>query len=400
MTIKKTLLAIAISSAVVAPAALAQSSVQIYGKLYPYLLSEKGSGATAVGSPKATLAATPTGTNGITETTGMVSGNSRIGFRGTEDLGGGLKAIFQMEGTVGVDDGVGNLFSRDTFVGLKGGFGAVKLGSIDTIFKNYGDTVGVLGLGSGTFLSSSSVLRKTGFGTSSASSFHLRRANSVQYESPEFGGFQAGVQYSTDELKTATRNPRQLSMGVKYDQGPWFVAVAHEIHYDQFGGSNNAPSAMRNNGTTDLITNSKDTATQLTVEYRLSKNHKFEFDVIRKDYKENAKIGGRFESYKNTAYLLGMENRWNNDWRTAVQYAKASAGTCTRIGSACVTDGLDGSKVTLGVGYIVSKRTMLFGAAGKLVNGASARYSNTDFGGKPNPGENITHVALGISHSF
>src|SRR3990167_7479056 len=163
MTTKNILLAIAIGAAVATPAALAQSSVQLYGKLYPYLLSEKGSGATAVGAPKATLAATPTGSNAITDTTGMEAGNSRIGFRGIEDLGDGLKAIFQLEGTVAVDNGAGDLFSRDTFVGLTGGFGAVKMGSIDTIFKNYGDTVGVLGLCSGTFLSSSSVLRKTGF---------------------------------------------------------------------------------------------------------------------------------------------------------------------------------------------------------------------------------------------
>lgn len=399
MTTKKILLAIAIGATVATPAALAQSSVQIYGKLYPYLLNEKGSGATAAGAPKATLAATPTGTNAIADTTGMASGNSRLGFRGTEDLGDGLKAIFQMEGAVAVETGASALFDRDTFLGLAGRFGTMKMGSMDTIFKTYGDDLGVLGLSSGTFLSSSSVLRKTGFGTSSASSFHLRRGHSFQYESPEIGGFQAGLQYSSNEAKTATRDPRLLSMGVKYDQGPWLVSVAHEIHYDLFGGSANAPSAMRNNGATDP-TNSKDTATQLMVEYRLGKEHKFELDVIRKDYKENATAAGRFESYKNTAYLLAMENRWNSQWITAVQYVNSSAGTCTRIGSACVTDGLDGSKVVLGVGYILSKRTMLFGAFGKLINGSSARYSNTDFGAKPNPGENITQVALGMSHRF
>nr|MDP2192138.1 porin [Rhodoferax sp.] len=398
MTIKKTLLAIAISSTVAVPAALAQS-VQIYGKLYPYLLNESGSGATPVGTPVATLAATPTGTNGINGTTGMASGNSRLGFRGQEDLGGGLKAMFQFEGRVSVESGAADLFKRDTFLGLQGGFGTVKLGNLDTIFKKYGDTIGILGLGSGTFMSSSSVLRKTGFGTSSASSFHLRRASSFQYESPKLSGFQAGLQFSSNEAKTATRDPRVISMGVKYDQGPWYVAVMHEIHDDLFGGSRNAPTAQSNFPVVNS-TNSKDSATQLTVEYRLDKKHKFEFDVIRKEYQENATVAGRFGSYENTAYLLGMENRWTEQWRTAAQYVKSGAGSCTRIAAACVTDGLDGTKFTFGVGYFLSRRTMLFTSFSQLNNGKSARYSNADLGAGPNPGENIRHVALGISHSF
>lgn len=404
MTFKKTLLAVAIGTAVAAPAALAQSSVQIYGKLYPHLLHEKGSDATPAGTPVATFAATPTGVNALGKATGMEAGNSRLGFRGREDLGGGLKAIFQMEGVVAVDSGGGAgdsgfRFNRNTFVGLAGGFGTLKLGVHDTIFKEYGDTIGILGVSSGTFLSSSSVLRKTGFGTSSASSFHLRRANAIHYETPEFGGFQAGLQYSTDEAKAGTRDPRVMSFGVKYDQGPIYVALAHEIHHDLFGGSRNAPSAMRNNAAT-ATTNSKDRATQLTVEYRLAKNHKFEFDVIRKEYRENATAAGRFASYKNTAYLLAMENRWGDKLRTSAHYVKSGAGSCTRIAAACVTDGLEGDKLTVAAGYYLSKRTMVFAAASRIKNGKSARYDNAELGGGPNPGESINHLAVGLSHSF
>jgi len=404
MTIKKTFLAIAIGSIVAAPAALAQSSVQIYGKLFPYVVNEQGSGATPVGTPVATFSARPGGTNLVGDTTGLAAGNSRLGFRGKEDLGGGLKAIFQLEGVVAVDNGSGSggggfIFNRDTFVGLDGAFGTVKLGLVDTIFKNYGDTIGTLGVSSGTFLSSSDVLRKTGFGTSSASSFHLRRANSVQYETPEFNGVQAGVQYSTDEAKTATRDPRVISMGVKYDKGPFYVAIAHEIHHDLFGGSRNAPTAMRNNGITDP-TRSKDRATQLTLEYRLNKKHKFEFDVIRKEYSENATVAGRFNSYENTAFLLAMENRWSEQWRTSANYVVSKAGSCSRVRAACSTEGLDAKKFTIGAAYYLSKRTYLFTAASKIANGKSARHSNTEFGGDPAPGEDIKHMALGLSHNF
>lgn len=400
---KKLTLAAVIAASVAAPA-FAQSSVQLYGRLYPYLLDERGSGATARGTPVATFAATPTGASGVEHTFGMAAGNSRLGFRGTEDLGGGLKARFQLEGVASVDDGRGSLggafaFQRNTFVELAGGFGSLKLGNHDTIFKEYGDTLGILGLSSGTFLSSSDVLRKTGFGTSSASSFHLRRPNSIVYETPEIRGFQFGWQYSTDEVAGGPRKPRLQSFGVRYDEGPFYVALAHEIHWDFYGGSRNAPSAMRNNGAGDP-THSKDQATQFTVEWKVNKEHAVEFDVIRKSYRENATAAGRFASYRNMAYLLAVDSRWTPQWRTALQFVRAGEGSCTRVAAACSTDGLEGTKFTAAVGYSLSRRTMLFAAASLIRNGKSARYDNTELNGPPTPGEDIRHLAVGISHSF
>lgn len=404
MILKKLTLAAAVAASFAAPA-FAQSGVQIYGKLYPYLLDERGSGATAPGTPAATFAGARTGESGVGHTRGMMAGNSRLGFRGVEDLGGGLRADFQLEGVASVDSGAGAaagggfMFNRNTFVGLSGGFGSIRLGNLDTIFKEYGDTLGILGISSGTFLSSSDVLRKTGFGTSGSSSFHLRRANSIKYESPEIADFQFGYQYSTDEL-TGPRKPRLQSFGVRYDKGPIYVALAHEIHWDFFGGSRNAPSAMRNNAAGDP-THSKDQATQLAVEYRFNKQHSVEFDVIRKSYKEDPTVAGRFASYKNTAYLLAMDSRWTPQWRTALQFVRANEGSCARAGgAACSTDGLEGTKYTAAVGYSLSKRTMLFAAASLVKNGKSARFDNSELNGPPNPGEDIRHLAIGISHSF
>ena len=406
MNFAKIPLALAIGSAVVAPVAMAETSLQLYGKLYPYYLTENGSGATEKGAVVSTLAATPTGVGGAPRQSGFTSGNSRLGFRGTEDLGDGLKAIFQLEAQVKVDDGSGSganggiMFNRNTFVGFDSErLGTVQLGNNDTIFKTYGDTIGFLGLSSGTFMSTSNVLRRTGFGTSSSSSFHLRRANSVTYETPDLSGFQGGVQWSTDEAKTATRDPRVWSMGVKYDNGPFYVALAHEIHYDLFGGSRNAPTVQRNSADTDPTT-SKDRATQFTVEWRLNKQHKFEFDAIRKEYNESAAVAGRFSSYRNMAYLLAMENRWSDQWRTTAHYVKSQAGTCSRVNAVCTTDGLEGSKFTIGAAYYLSKRTFLWTAANRITNGKSARFSTQELGGSPTPGEDLSQFALGISHSF
>ena len=402
MSIKKLPLLTAIAAVFAVPVALAQSSVNLYGKLYPHVINEKGSGATAVGTPRSTLSSALPGTNGVTKNNGMTSGNSRFGLRGTEDLGGGLKAIFQIESSFAVEDGTTSLpqfWDRDTFVGLESKqFGTLRLGQMDTIFKNYGDTLGVLGVSSGTFMSTSNILRKPGFGTSNAARFHERFSNSIQYESPELAGFQLGVQVSDDGLTGVANDQKVYSYGLKYDSGPFYVAIAHEIHDDFFGGSSQAPSALRNTIATGT---SKDKATQFTVEWRLNKQHKFEFDVIQKQYNETGAVG-RFGSYKNTAYLLAMENRWSDKFRTAAHVVKSNAGSCSLIGgAACTTDGLDGTKVTLGGSYYFSRRTYAFGAVAKLTNGKSARFSTSQLSGaRTNYGEDLTQFAAGISHNF
>jgi predicted porin len=404
MNLKKLPLAIAIASAIAAPVASAE--VTIYGKLYPYIVTDDGSGATAAGTSSATLGAAPTGVDAVVRNTGMVAGNSRWGIRGDEDIGAGMKAFFQLEGVVGVNNGTAgsgtSFWNRDTFVGLEQkGMGTLKLGLMDTIFKNYGDTIGILGISSGTFMSTSNILRKPGFGTSSAARFHERRANSIQVESAEFSGFQGGLQYSFADAKTDTRNQTTTSMGVKWDNGPFYVALAYEIHDDYFGGSSQTgTAAMRN--TTDQAVNSKDTATQFTFEYRLAKNHRFEFDWIQKNYDENATVAGRFQNYKNNAYLLAMENRWSDQWRTAANFVRSDAGSCARVAAVCSTDGLDGSKFTLGAAYYLSKRTFGFASIARLTNGNASRFTTSEAGAAPNtnPGEDLTQFAIGLSHTF
>ena len=398
---KKLPLVLALSAASICTFASAQSSVSVYGRLYPFLLQESGSGATAAGTPVATLAATPSGTNGVGSVKGMTAGNSRIGIRGQENLGGGLKARFQLEGRVEVDNGnaAGFSWNRDTFVGLDGGFGSIRLGLMDTVFKGYGDTLGIIGVSSGTFMSSSNIMRKVGFGTSNAARFHERRANSIRYDSPRFGGLEFGAQVATAENPTPTvGSGKTYSLGVKYDNGPIYLALAHEIHDNFYGGSANSPSAMRNNGAGTTVT-SKDQATQFTVEWRVNKQHKLEFDVIRKTYDEKATVAGRFKSYNNTAYQVSVDSRWNPQWRTAAHIVKSDAGSCSRVAAVCSTDGLEGTKFTVGASYALSRRTFVFAAYDQITNGKSARFSNNEFG-TANPGEDTRHLAAGISHAF
>ena len=403
---KKLPLALALGAAFIGSAASAQ--VTVYGRLYPFLVQEKLSGGSAAGTTVSSLTSAITATPADKTIRGMASGNSNLGFRGSEDMGGGLKAIFQLEGVASADTGAGGaegggyMFDRNTFVGISGGFGEVKLGRFDSVFKEMGDKLGILNVSSGTPMSSSGVLRNVGFGTSSSTArFHERLANSIQYESPEIGGFKAAIQLSLGEANVGIQDRKAWSYGVEYEVGPFEFAVAQEVHHDYFGGSANAPSSQRNNGVADQNSvNAKDTATEFSVTWKIDKKHKVAFDYNKKRYYESATVTGRFQSYNQSAWMISMENRWSDQWRTSAHYVKAGAGTCTRVATACATTGLEGSKVTVGAAYFMSRRTYLFGVVSKLTNGASAVYRNDFSGNRPLAGQDISHMIFGISRGF
>ena len=405
----KKALVLAVGLALAAPLAWAQeeeedgkglpgeSPIIMYGKAYPELNFARGSGATAAGATVATIASqAPTGTSGIVKRTEMNGSNTHLGVRGSEKLGGGLTGIFQLETEFRADQNTTTFAARDSFVGLRSGFGTVRLGRMDTVFKKWGDTVQFLGISSGNITSTSGTLRVVGFGNNAASSFHLRRTNAIDYTTPRVAGFQAATQYSTDETDTATRHPHVWSSGIRYDRGPFYFAINHERHWDLFGGSRNVPTAMSN--FTDQNVRSVDKATQFASELRLGK-HKLEFDYIRKQYDENPAVTGRFQSYKNNAYLVAFESRWSNQWRTAAHWVRAEKGTCSRVSAVCITDGLEGTQISVGAAYFFSRRTYLFGFVQWLKNGSSAIYNTHPTQG-PATGEDLVQYAFGLAHLF
>ncbi|HET9652836.1 MAG TPA: porin [Usitatibacter sp.] len=404
---QKRQIALAIGAVLAASAAHAKddwsgpdSVVTMYGKLYPEIVEPSGSGATDAGTAVATITnGKPTGGSGIIKRTEVQSSNSRIGWRGYEKIGRELRAIWQLETEFHVDSNDSAFAGRNSFVGLASrSWGDVKLGRMDTPFKKYGDQISFLGVGSGNFVSTSNVLRKTGFGTSSASSFHLRRQNAVQYESPDWHGLDAAVQYSTDEADTPSRHPHVWSGGVRYQRGPVTLSLAHERHWDLFGGSRNVGTASMSNFRDNAV-RSRDKATQAMIVYRLAKGQQLEADYIRKEYEENPTVTGRFQSYRNNAYQLKWDARWSRQWRTQVAYVHSNAGSCKRLGAACDTGGLDGTQWNLGVAYYLSQRTMLFLIGSILDNGRSAVYNNEELQ-EPAVGEDIKQYAMGISHSW
>ena len=200
---KKSLIALAVLATT--GAAMAQSNVTLYGRI-----------DTSVGSNKV---------NGVS-TTQLFSGNlssTRWGLRGSEDLGGGLKAIFGLEQGFDSSTGTqaaGSAFDRMSIVGLSGGFGTLKLGRHDTSFDDIRD------------LSISSNLWDSEFTptkiayTAGVADYSSRASNQIRYESPSFGGFSLGASYGLDE--DATVKADTTAFNLRYKAGNLDVGFGYQ----------------------------------------------------------------------------------------------------------------------------------------------------------------------------
>ena len=129
----------------------------------------------------------------------VASNSSRFGLRGTESLGGGLNAIFQIEnGSIRPTTGDGgNLAGRDSFVGLSGGWGTFKMGRY---LAPYDDIHGIFGndnTASTSILSTASVWAQGFAGQPITGGFDDRLQQSIRYDTPSCSGFKFEAQFST-----------------------------------------------------------------------------------------------------------------------------------------------------------------------------------------------------------
>jgi predicted porin len=195
----KKLLAIAVAAGLAAPAA-ALADVTIYGKF------NMGLGYAYNDGDDATVVDPDFGTLTTTEDKGMqvMSNSSRIGFKGSEDLGGGLSVIWQTETLVDPNNDTSGRFSgRNTFLGLSTGFGKVFVGRYDTPSKTNARKVDFFG---DQFGDSRSIIRGDAYGVGGSLSgagepdLDQRRTNTINYQSPKFaGGLGVNLQYVPDE---------------------------------------------------------------------------------------------------------------------------------------------------------------------------------------------------------
>ncbi|HFA7747349.1 TPA: porin [Neisseria gonorrhoeae] len=139
---------------------------------------------------------------------------SKIGFKGQEDLGNGLKAVWQLEqgaSVAGANSGWGN---KQSFVGLKGGFGTIRAGSLNSPTKNTKDNVNAWESGKFT----GNVLEISGMAK------REHRYLSVRYDSPEFAGFSGSVQYAPKD--NSGSNGESYHVGLNYRNNGFFAQYA------------------------------------------------------------------------------------------------------------------------------------------------------------------------------
>ena len=167
----------------------------------------------------------------------VASNSSRFGLRGTESLGGGLNAIFQMEnGSVNAVQGGGNLGGRDTFVGLSGGWGTFKMGRF---LAPYDDIHGIFGNDTTyatSILSTAAIWAQGWAGQPENGGFDDRLQRSIRYDTPSYSGFSLAAQYATN-AGTPTSNSNNQSYNVAYRNGPFVGLVAYERHHNIRGAT-------------------------------------------------------------------------------------------------------------------------------------------------------------------
>lgn len=199
---KKSLIALAVLGAMVG-AAQAQSSVTLYGKVDVGLIHTDPFG----------------GVSQLRVDSGNFSG-SRWGLMGSEDLGGGLKANFQLEQGFSVDTGAqaaaGQQFSRNSWLGLSGGWGEVRIGKPWTAYDDVSGAINAMW--DSTFSVENSFFRST--------AYNANPGNTIKYTTPSFGGFSGAVSYTLDEVKNIDNNI--VSVALAYANGPLAAGFGYQ----------------------------------------------------------------------------------------------------------------------------------------------------------------------------
>ena len=211
---QRKVIVLAVAGVLAAPSAIAQTAnpVTLYGLVFGTLESVEAKG----------------GSTPVLRRTRVEDNSSRLGVRGTEDLGGGLKAFFQLETGFRIDQAGTAFANRNSGVGLQGAFGSFLMGRWDSPYKVAGYPADPWNL-----------LTLAGYWNTiqDGGNFGRRPANVIQYWTPTIAGFSARVAVTANEGKTATANPRDTSAMVGWARGPVVINVAWEEHKDQVGST-------------------------------------------------------------------------------------------------------------------------------------------------------------------
>jgi len=284
---------------------------------------------------------------------GVLNG-SRLGFKGTEDLGGGLSAIFSLENGFSADTGAlgqgGLLFGREALVGLSGGFGAVKLGRQKTVVYANSDVFDPFG----DALSGD---------TARLFNYSGSRTNNVMSYTYDANGIRAQVQYGFGEVAGDTSASRTVALMGGYRNGPIDVVLTHHRANDTTGNVTGKTTLLGGN---------------------------YNFGVV----KAYAAYAWNKDVTPGGAITLGSDTR---DALIGVTAPIGSAGTLIasyiRLSNKQISNA-DANQVAIGYTHDLSKRTALYTSYGRLANDAGASYQ------VPTAGNTDKLFNVGIRHKF
>jgi predicted porin len=337
---QKKLIALAVAGLLAAPA-FAQSNVTLYGTLdYGY---------TSIGS-SSTRHTAGGNTHGLKTRTALDSGVSkfnRIGFRGTEDLGNGLKAVFVLENGLSGDNqdvGMFNSINRQSYAGLAGNFGTVAFGRQYTPQHLYSAAVDPFG--------------KNGLGALGNSLIQDVRLNNLgAYISPNWGGFSFVAGYTFNGL--AQENNENNG-----DVRVWAFAPSFTWNKLFVGGNYHAAQAKRAHS--DKPANA---TTKLHTVYEMYASYDFGFVKVgslvgRRTTKRNYFNGGAARDWnrdaKLTQFMVGATFKItpNDKIMTSVTYANENKNADIR--GAVDTEKRRLRQFAIGYEHALSKRTALY----------------------------------------
>ncbi|MBC3811525.1 porin [Undibacterium aquatile] len=349
---KKSLIALSVLAAV-AGTAQAQSSVTVYGVL-DMALQNENNGAFSKG-----------GKGAITSLDSGVQSGSRLGFKGSEDLGNGLKANFKLEMGIQADTGAsaqgGLAFGRAAWVGLSGDFGAIQLGRQNKPMFDAVDSIdpfgtGIIG-GSATDSTSATGLGNLFFAT------NPRSTNTANYTTNNLSGFTGSLAYTFGEQAGDNSKNRGIGASGSYAAGPLLATVAY--HTEDVSAAAKPTNAVKH----------------------IFAGATYDFTVVKA-----ALAYGKVKSDDNSvAYKL---------WNLGATFPVSAAGTIiagvTRVSSDVVSTDRNSTQLALGYTHSLSKRTNVYTSFSRLSNDA-----NVNAGGLASGlGRTERMVNVGIRHAF
>ena len=324
------------------------------------------------------------------------SNSSRFGLRGHEYLGRGQVAIFQLESGVLGDTGGSALATRETYVGLQGDWGTIKLGNFlapyDDIHTIFGNSPTLQ-----TSILSTAALWAQGALSKTEGGFDARLGNSVRYETPLLQGFSAALQFAARDTSgdpnggdngdrlSELRHANVISGGAFYNAGPVDLGIAYERNY-----------RIRPTGPTDdalSITGGYDFGT-------VASNVGLRVAGVYERLKYDTPTGSLTRDFYGVSTTLAVgDGTFYGFWGRAAD-GKGGAVDGTTIGALAKGPDTASQQWELSYSYSLSLRTMLYAGWVKIDNRPNAAYTFNINPYPVAPGAKPSGIVLGIAHFF